>query len=411
MPAKINRKPAARAARNRAHTRKDKAKQGFKRNKRSKATAPAVIANSVFALTLADKPALEVIEKVEEKKNRHRSGDQDDYYQMYHDLLKAFKNGVKLVSGETTECDPLASGLGIGMSLAYVMRGFEHNILPKEFDYKIDLDEDGNYYHFTIYRYCQFSGWWHAFEIMPICRHLKRHNQPLLKLFLSFISYMSMRLDIQTWWNGGCGYAEYMMEERLMNWEDNEGDIKAPKNATKQQKEYANESRKRYETAVKNFKDYKNGEPREYEKLIRASRGSSAAAINKSLSGFNRKDPVVAFMIKMMDFMEKPGSISDYIYRESDDDGEMGLAFDQQIAIIWDWDDEYTRCQMDCIDAEASGIGVMPPMLHYYITPHTKKLDKDELDEWLKWPGRLSALWEEYNNMIKKFKPKKQAKK
>jgi hypothetical protein len=71
-------------------------------------------------------------------------------------------------------------------------------------------------------------------------------------------------------------------------------------------------------------------------------------------------------MLAGCEFMKYPGTQSDFIYYEMEHNGDVeGLRFDQQAAIIWDWDDYYTDMQEECLDAEANGCGIVEPILNY----------------------------------------------
>lgn len=382
---------------------------GRQGNKRAKPKAPAVIANSIFALTLSSKPGLEVLEKIDGKKSRYRLDAQEDYYQMYDDLLAAYKRALWNVKGETTEFDPLTAGLGIGNALNYVLKGFEENILPKYFEYNIDRDND--YYYFTVYRYCDFPDFWHAFEIKPVVNHLRR-SKPLHDLFVRVMAYLSCRLSILTWYNGGCGYSDYIFEERVENWEMEEGALYPDPDADEERKRSAFENRSRYLEAKRCLADYKTGQAKKYQRLLEKYRAPSRESIMKRIARLNssqKKSPIASFIVEAMEFSKETGSLNDYQYHELlGEDSQDGLTLDRQVTIIWDWEDEFTEMEMEVIDVDAGNFGVLPPVAHCFFTPESNRAFLDKMNEWMAWPRKLSQLWDKYAAIVTSIKnPKK----
>jgi hypothetical protein len=388
-----------------AYRRKVRSIQRRQGNKRTRPDPPRVLANSIFALTLDAKPGLEVLTITAGKKSLLQG--EDDYFRIYSDLFPVMKHAVKLATGEHTEYDPLLDGQTIGWSLGYLVRIFKTQVLPKDYEFRIDKS-DQHGYHFTIYRYCPFNDFWHAFEVKPVIEDLKKTNCRLHDLFISFLNYFLEKTGIDAWWNGALGYAEYALEEEVFNWEDNVGPIAAPKKASKQEKKEAEQSRVQYEQANLAIKEYKTGDPVKYKKLILSNRVSKTAILS-ALAHTKVNHPIVNWMLRAMDFMEAPGSIREYMYRDYfDDENIEGLMFDEQVALLWDWQDPYSRLQGEGLDANAQGVGIHPPLLHYPITLDTKKIDVAQLNERVRWPAKLSDLWNGYATIVEnKLKKKK----
>ncbi|MFL5810054.1 MAG: hypothetical protein ACJ749_11075 [Flavisolibacter sp.] len=395
MPQTTKQKNASRSTRSRFHRRKNRSECRRTGSERAKQEDPRVIANSVFALTLQQKPGIEVFDKTEINCSY---GEQDDYYAMYRDLLAAYQKAMKLLGNET-KADPLKDGLSIATCLMYVINGFRNNVLIAGYELRIDKNYD--HYYFTMYLSCDFPDWWHAFEIMPVVEYLKRKSPKLHDLFLSFISYMKTRLDISTWYNGGCGYAEYYVDEAIEIdiWQDNHGPIYAEPDATKEEKRDAKEPRQKYEQLLDDFNNYNAGVIHEYELFLRHI-GPDVRYIKSHLSCFDKKIAIVAWMKEMLEFMKEPGSVSDYHFSELIDGEEYeGITFDRQVTIIWDWHDGYTALEMDSIDADATSLGTLPPIFHYRVSKHTKQMNLDKYHDWQTWPMRFSKLWEKYRDI------------
>lgn len=400
MPTRNKTRAAAQKPRKGVRHGKNRKKHGRKGSERTKASGPRVIANSVFALTIGQKLGIEVQSKLQ---GSGAFDDGDDYEKMYKDLIAAFHRCMKL-AGKPTYADPFKEGLQLSASLAYVISGFKNNLLPNGWDMRVD--KDGSDYYFSAYVDCSFPDWWHAIEIMPVIEDIKRYCPNLLPLYIEFIAYFYKHLDIPTWWSGGMGYSEYMMEDQIDNWEDNMGNIEAEPGATESQKKDAKLSLLQYEDNLDTFNSYNAGEVKEYENILsgfHSDKKKLIARINKCRSNH----PMVAFMKKAMLFMEEPISLDNYVFHEIKNDDAEGLDFDRQVTLIWDWNDPYTRMEMDAIDVDAQNYGIKPPLLHRYYTKYTKSIpDADQLAAMQTWPQRFSKLWIKYRDIVYKIRKK-----
>lgn len=383
MPKTVKQTSAAPRTRKSAHGRKDKAGTGRKGSQGNAPSAPRVIANSVFALTLSERPAIEVVEKMDVRRHADITSWDDDYLQMYHDLLAAFQNAVWLVKGEKTSFDPLASGLGTSTALSYVLKGFEHNIVPKGWSYNIDKDTSG--YYFTLCKACDVSRYWHAFEIAPIVRFLKVTNPKLHDHFVLFIKCFMEETGIGGWWNGGMGYAEYMLQERIENYED-EG--------------YDEEGDAYLDQLIECWVSYELTDVRAYQEMIQHAPFLLPDEIEKRLKKFNSKHPLVKWMKEACAFMKMPANINDFVYAEMEEDWGEGLRFDQQAAVIWDWNDAYTGMQEECIDAEVNGCGIIDPVLNWAVRRDTTRIDIQHMHTIASWPDKLGELHTSMRSVI-----------
>lgn len=394
MPKTIKHRNASSRLRKGVHPGKDFQGKGRQGGKGTAANGPKIIGDSLFALTLAPKPGLEVIDKTKGRVRPLRQDfDEEDYEQMYEDLLICVQRAVKIITGEVTKFDPLKERLDLSVALTYVINCFESNVLPKGFEYNVDKDPVQGYY-FTIYRDAPFDDLWHAFELKPIAKHLWQTDKTLHGLFLLVIKCFYVRTDIGCWWNGGCEYADYMFEEKLQDWESRyEGD---------------DEGHSELDEAIATYLGYEIGEANEYKEALKNIDFVKPELLLKKLTRFDQKNKIVKWMVDICSFCMLKGNVNDFIYYEMQGEGVEGLQFDQQVAIIWDWNDAFTEEQMECIDSEAQGCGVLPPILNFHFTKTTQHFDREGIMAALDWPRKLSDLFRESRRLIESLEPKKE---
>lgn len=399
MPQTTRKRPIAHRARKSAlpgNNKKESRRPGIRRTKKKN---PAVLANSVFALTLSARPAASIVDRQPGKGRRRYANGDDDFEKMYEDLKQAFHIGVKLATGESTSFDPLKSGLDIGLSLGAIINGFKNNILPKEFEMNVDKDDD--HYYFTIYKYIELPWRWHVFEIKPVVTYLKKVNPRLHDLFIFLIKAFVDLKDIPTWYNGGFGYAEYQLEQEIDDWESYH-DIDE------------DDAEQQFESAKKTWKEYQEGEAAEYKEILRRGSAKTPQWIANRLKQHNSRNPVVKWMKTACEWLQLPGFLGDFTYpelRENDDSYAEGLDLDQQIAIGWDLSDEYTACQEQSMDATASGVGVVPAFLTRHFSKHTREYSLEDLENRASWLLGITKVQKDYLEVVevigKKIKPKK----
>lgn len=410
MPSKIKHKNTSPKTRGSSHSRKAGQKRRRKRHGKQKPSAPKIIANSIFALTLKDKPGLEVQDKLGSRNMIHGDYKNENYVQMYQDLRDVYQKATFLATGEKTKYDPYNDGLEIGISLWSIINGFKNNIMPKDFDVRIDRDDHLGYY-FTIYKACDFEDYWHAFEVRYIAEWLAANDPRLHDTFIRFISFIKSRLGIAAWYDGALGYAECYIDDELDNWEFEHGADDADDDDVETLWDGSERRRPTFERAWDDYASYHAGLVSVYQDFIENGYTNQEKLL-KELSTHNKHDKLVQVMKAFVDFIvEVPGKLWDYVYAEMQEEESFeGLSFDQQVAIVWDWDDHITSIQMDCIDNEANNFGSASPIFHYHITKYTTDLQFDKHVNWLEWPSRLNRLWEQYRDVatIYKQKSKKQ---
>ncbi len=387
MPQATKQRRSSRTVRESINARGIKARPRCQGGSRTTAQAPRIIANSLFALTLKPIPGVAFDLKKPLSKNRFHS--EDDYEQMYHDLLKCVQHALKL-QGVETKADPYAAGIDLSASLVFVTSLFEHEILPGklhgEYQWLYNIDKDDHGYYFTIYKYCEMQQYWHAFEIKHVVKYLYTRNKPVHDIFIRFLKTFMAYTDIKAWYNGALGYADYWFDEEIEFWWDNhdktdKDDISA------------------YKEALKTRAVYATGEAKRYQLLLEKTTAENPAKLIDELLKFSKKNKLVNWMIEACAFMQKRHAyINGFIYEE--DDAQEGLKFDQQVGIIWDWDDEYTHAQSEAMDSDANSVGICSPCFFYHITPHTERFDKQELHEAIKIPLQIDKLFDHYYDAV-----------
>jgi hypothetical protein len=401
MPTRTIKRPAARKTRSGAHAGKNKKGQGRKAGSRTAPPAPAILANSIFALTLKDKPGIEVSQKLDGKMRRSSFDAADDYERMHADLSQACYNARKILGQNPSKPDLLASGCGIGIALTFVTGVFESSVLPVGYSYSIDRDHNSGEYFFTVFDTCDYKEYWHAFELRPVIEHLKATDIKLHNFFLLFIKSFMVETSIYAWWNGGCHYAQDFLEEEILNWEDNyEGVLNA-----RPDDEYL----QRKAQAIETLKSYTTGYVFRYQNRINKNKILSVPALEKKLKRFNSRNRIVQWMKAACKFMARPAGINTFINYEvfeAEMNGE-GMEFDGHASIIWDWDDAYTYKHMEFLDSESQSCGVMPPVVSIRIEKKTNKIDFESLKAVASWPLELNDIWNHYHGIAESLKPRK----
>lgn len=386
-----------------AKVRRNKGRAGRPRRQEN----PRIIGDSLFALTLTDKPGLEVHQKLKDKDySRHN----DDYPEMYADLLAAFKKAVKLTTGEDTGYDPLGYGYSLEEALGMIVLAFERQIVPEGMELSVERRNDGlEQYHFVIYTECVFNEFWHLFEIKPVVEYLNKKMPELHDLFLHFISLFSRMSGIRTWWTGGLGYSDYQLSELMEDeefWEDRMGPMTAGEYATEKD---AEDSRRHYSRAWDDYFHYHAGEVQMYREFISSSRMTSEE-LTAELRKHDPKNPVAAFMAYAISMVSTPETVDTFCGYDlvSEYNHVEGITFDQMSAILWDTD-TFFRLEEEALDASAQGVGIVWPLLAIQVSADTKALDFSRISETIAWPQRISDIHDRFWTMVNLItkKPKK----
>lgn len=407
MPQKITNRTIARKSRKGVHGRKAKPGTKHKGPSKPKASAPAVIAHSIFALTLKPKKGVEIyFKKGGKKKGAYHSID-DDYEQMYRDLLACYSRAYYLLKGEKFTVDFVKMGLSLETGLSAVLRNFERDILPNGYQYNVDRsdNEESNPYYFTIFKDLDFPNYWHSFAIKHAVLHLEKKNPKLLRLFLIFINSFSQSLDIDTWYGYTAGYAGDWIEQKISDMQaEYDLDFATPDEFFLAAKE--NDEVKEYKDAVDTLDEYKSGLAAHYEKELKEAPVRSAKQILAQLKKLRSRSPIAKVIREGCALMQEGYTLGNFIYREMEESNDgMGLRLEMQATILWDGNDLYTAMQSEMIDSESQE-GIWPPYARYAITPDSREIDTEWLKKAEQWPMKLSDYHKFASTILESYEPK-----
>lgn len=339
---------------------------------------PAVIADSLFALTLKPKTGPEMMFGAE-----GHEFDPEAAGRMCNDLWDAYRRLAYLQTGEKTSFNPLRSGLSIATSLHMAINGFRQ-LIPEKYD--INIDHEGyrpnEKYHFTVYRYCE--GWGRFYHTLPVGHALQvlaAKNPSLHDLFLSFIRVFSKSIGVPLWDDGMLGNTLESLDERIINME---GD------STPEE--------------LQGIRDdihlYHEGLAAAYARKIRSTKILDPLDIKKRARRF--KGPIASLIVKGADLLLHPYRLWDYDYMDQYFDGGCYLELSNQANILWQAEDNLFYEHEEYIDAIANE-GIQEPVAFFIVDRNTKKFDLEELDHKVKWPGQLSEYFAVSYDIIQKF--------
>ena len=381
MPSTIIKRAAKGKVRKGFKPRGNQPDHGCKTGQGASKNHDAIIADSIHSLVLKPKPGI-----ITEVGKRKRYSGEEDYEKMYTDLLACYHNAMRL-AGTPTAYDPLKLGLTLPVSLWSITRAMKE-FIPKDFELNIDFMNDDQFC-FTAFRYADFQQFWHTFDVKPIL-DLIGNNKPLRRLFLQVVSMMANKAGILTWYNGGLGHAEYMMDEEIEDWE-NRHDLDTP------------EDYEAWESAKKTFESYNEGEAKALETEIQNLKPVKLEQILKQLKPFKSK--IAKWLREVCELLKDNECIDNFIYRTYDNDyNNEGLSFDSQVTLVYDPDDEYSSMQGECLDAEAQGVGVIDPCIYFHFFPDTKAIDFDKLRKSQDWLNKLTKVCQGQLNFLKNEK-------
>lgn len=394
MPPSIKNRNTAPKLRKGAERRKNKPITGCP-GRVAAESAPAVIAHSVFALTLKPKGGAEVLIS--------KSTDtsiQKEIEAVYDDLYLSFTKARELFASPL-KFNPIKY-LPVGTSTDYLIRNFEE-IMPAGVDYKIT--ENCGDYQFTIYKQCPSYDEWSVFEICHVVRILKKNYPRLLDLFLIFLNTFHSRTGIDLWYGDTISYAstwiQDSIDERKEEYENGISENVADRCGWDQNDE------DQYLRLLKADKDYRIGEPAKYERLITKAKYVEAATIIKMVRRLKREHPVIDLIISGCEFLiQYPYSVNDFDHQELTDYYETGcgLRFDFQQAVLWDTSDEYTARHEEYIDCEAQE-GVIPPVLKLDIRNTTSIEAFNRFEKGDDFPHAIHNFFTYANKILKAYAP------
>lgn len=399
--AKIKHAGASQLARTSVHARKRRAKiNGRPGIIREDQKAPAIIANSAFALTLKPKTWACLSEDLGSEQDPAQLG-------MYKDMVNAYNHGATLVGAAKIsfkQSDATTAGI------AEVLALFNKNICPKGFD--VNIDDHYNkktkkkHFHFSVYKTCDFPAYWHFFEIKHVVGMLWKTNPKLHNLFTRFLRSFIHYSSIPCWFDGPMVNAEftlssYVEELREVIKKESEQEVQ---NAIERTGYTMDQMRKRLSDIESTMKEYATGQAQEYMQKLIKTKPLKPHYILRSLKKFPGQSKVVKFMRQACELMKEKVGVADFNYDYADGYDVEGLSFSEQVSIIWNWSDHISATQGRNIEETANSLGVLSPTLCARFMPTgTFELDMERLTKSLAWPKKLSALQGQFQKISERF--------
>lgn len=396
MPSIENRRTAL-AARPGFHKRKNRSVIRRAGSGRTEEKPSAVIANSVFALTLKPKPLPNLYDQEGQMHDPH-------VFRVYKDLTDSYNHGADLVGSEKIVFNKRETST---TAVANILELFKKNICPKGFD--VNIDEHLNKktrkpgYHFTIYNATEFPQYWHFFEIRHIVNDLFKKNRKLHDLFIVFLRSFIGRCGIPIWFEGSMQYSQYNLAEYTE--ELREIVHKGLDPTVLEGTGYTEpEITKRLTDIEKTMKEYATGQAHEYMQRIITAKPVKPHYLLRSLKSFPPQHKLVKFMKDACMLMKEKVGLPDFCYHQADGDDDEGLGFDEQVCIIWDWSDHYSATQARHIDESARHLGVFKPTLCARILPTgCGGLEMENIINNLGWTKKLTALHSQFMEIARRF--------
>ncbi|MEO6610716.1 MAG: hypothetical protein ABIT05_01245 [Chitinophagaceae bacterium] len=350
---------------------------------------------------------------------------------MYRDLVAAYNRGMDIVGGEKISLNKKA---GAAHGVSEVVKLFKTNLCPDGWDFNIDehfgKKSRSVRYHFTIYREAPFPNYWHFFEIKPIVKMLATKNPRLHDFFIVFLSSFIDKCGLPTWFNGGMRYADYHLPDHYYQLEHHlkhkETELKTPRKEKRVKIAIADigdpyaddedpaEIKENLSDTIEKIKarmdrirvtldDYEKGDAHRYAKLLATIKPRSPQSLLKSLQRFPGQHKLVKFMKQACEFMKRKARVEDFCYHYTEGHDQVGLGFDLQVTVMWNWSDHFTDCHCEMMDSVSQGCGVFSPTLHARFMPGVFKLDMEELKKSVDWTKELTSISTLYNDIASKL--------
>jgi hypothetical protein len=384
MPQAVKNRRVTQGIRKNPGQRKNRSKQGCK-GRTARTCAPAIISDSIFALTLGHKGGTEVYVKQSTDK-----GIGKDVEVLYNDLFASLKNAMLLITGEAADFNP-RKFLSLDTSTDYLIRKFDEKIKPFGYDFK-PSEANGEYF-FTLYKECDNINEWNVFSICHVVRKLAKTYPQLHDLFIEFLKSFSCRTGIDFWYGDTVSYAEEWLDEAIAN---EEGEI-------------VNDDYTLYDELCRTKQNYEIGEAYKYRNLLIKTEVLSTATITKKLEDLPKKHPVKELIKNGCAFLDEYNyHIWDFSHHELNEDYDnygAGLRYEMQSCIMWDCADEYTARHEEMIDAEAQE-GVLPPIVVLNIKKDLKSIDINWLKKADEFPPALNNFFNYACTILNKYEPK-----
>lgn len=393
MPGTIKREKPSPSVRKGAHTGKNKQTSRRQDSFREKASAPAIIAGSLFALTLHSKRGFEI-------ENDEFSPFEYSISTIAKDLLAAVTNAIKLLYNEQLDL-PFDKKATTGEVMKFVLDTFETRILSKVKDAAYNIDSTGSdSYYFTIYKILDFASYWHYFPIKPVVNSLQG-NKPLLNLFYQSLAVLHSVCGFNTWYYSFYAYEMYI-EDEVGFYDFIENEIEGS------DEEEALEIRLSWDECRKT---YLHGDAYTAMQQIKKA-NPDYKQLKRKLSAYKGSEPIVNWMKMVVDMAATHLNLEDMRYETGDYEDEKQYAFwneddgairlTDQVVIVWsdDNDNVFDMASM-YIDNDAANFGTEMPVLAIPVSRHSKPIHLSNIEAKEQFPQKISALFNRYAEVIK----------
>jgi hypothetical protein len=379
MP-KSTKRRASRKTRKNLLSRKNNKKQGRKGRRRPQANAPAIISNSLFALTLNPVPGIVV------ESNKTLDGNTS---KLYSDLVLCYYKlnpEVGVIPKLPDDSHP------IEYKLASLVDRIKR-ALDKNFGFNIDYIKKR--YCLSIYHRCHYPDYLPSMQVGLALLKVKKENPRLHKLFLAFLKTLINVTLIDTWFDSNFEYARDMFEDNIHQLEHDEG------------------LDPEWITGAKAELDlYKKGDAFQYEKLLERSkrnkRKMDITPILKAANRFNSVHPLIKVIKKGCEIIEPRYTMLQYAYEpdleEDDERDSYTLEFTNRAMIFWSYGGNINEEYDEWINCQANEGGIKEPICRHTVYPNQNAdFDLKAFNEMCRWPSRLAVFFDYANDLLNKY--------
>lgn len=384
MPKKSIRTGTAQAARSGIEKR-TKRQPAPCRGRKGSENSGTIFADSIFTVTFQPKSGTEIlfIHGAHEFRQSILVGDGFtlDTQQLYADLWNCYRRAHKLIEPGKPIINPLTKlKFTYSRSLDYIFERFRH-LIPQNWLFNVDKEPKGGYY-FTIYSDVPSDPEISAFFIAGAVKKLYRNNVKLHRLFLEFLKCFMYELDIEPWWR----LMDYSFESMENEMYDNH----------KLEEDYK-------KGLQRELRLYKEGKAYWYQEVIRTAMPIDTAEILSRVKHF-RKNPIVELIIAGCELIQQRFKWSDFAYVElnADEYSDVYLRLFYQCCVGWTYEGAAWEWHEEYINADANE-GIQRPIANFKITPRTKSIDFNRLEQMRQFPDVLYSFFNNANRLLNEY--------
>ncbi|HEY4288229.1 MAG TPA: hypothetical protein VGN00_14090 [Puia sp.] len=311
--------------------------------------------------------------------------DGDDAERIYGDIYKGYTRLYELLRKERMAFDPLKKGLSYPVALGWLLRQIK-TLVPAEFDFNIDSEENGSGCHLTIFKECYWPNQFLALECGPALLKLGKVNRPLQALFMSFIRTFGGATSIDIWTAGMMGNSLEMLDDNMLQME---GD-RDPQDLE--------------EMGIE-IKAHRSGIPYKLSKQIRKAPLMSPDELQRRAKRYKAGNPIANLIHQGAELLREGCSLMDYTYWSSPEDmyHNACLLLLDQASFVWEFNTHLMNEHEEYLDCQAQE-GVQQPIVSATIDRATKSLDMKALSKKADWPTRLVDFFSRAYELTEKFK-------